>query len=133
MRKTCISIAVLSALAMGSAAPLFAQGANDDPSKQPPAGGRIPAAADTPQHSGDTASDQPSGSDSVPAQARQNENAQGSMPRARDQRSHQEKWQTYEQLNGQRGNPGAQYRHEDMRQRWNDPQQMGWGQEGRTS
>jgi hypothetical protein len=60
MRKTRISVAVLAAFALGSAAPLFAQTANDDPSKDPPAGGRIPASADTPQGSGDTSSDEPS-------------------------------------------------------------------------
>jgi hypothetical protein len=60
MRKTRISVAVLAAFALGSAAPLFAQTADDDPSKDPPTGGRIPASADTPQGSGDTSSDEPS-------------------------------------------------------------------------
>jgi hypothetical protein len=184
MRKTRISIAVLAAFALGSAAPMFAQGANDDPSKEPPAGGRIPASADTPQHSGDTSSDQPSRSDTTSqsgqsgqsgststGQAGQDQaapsqrdatkaqtgndptgqqdqsgqgSAQGQSPspggsqgnegRTRDKGSQQEKWQTQDQVGMQQdGSPGAQYRHDGMQQRWNDPQQMGWGREGRTS
>jgi hypothetical protein len=50
---------MLAALAIG-ATPFFAQAANDNPNAEPPAGGRIPAASDTPQHSGDTSSDQKS-------------------------------------------------------------------------
>jgi hypothetical protein len=88
MTKTRISMAVL-ALAIGSAAPLFTQGANDDPSREPPAGGRIPAAGDTPQHSGDTARDRPSGPDATSQQP--------------GQRSQQERWQTHEQLSGDSG------------------------------
>src|SRR5687768_891755 len=71
MRKTHISIAVLAAFSIGSAAPLFAQTANDDPSKDPPAGGRIPASADTPQASGDTSSDEPSSAAGASSQSSQ--------------------------------------------------------------
>jgi hypothetical protein len=71
MRKTRISIAVLAAFAIGSAAPLFAQTANDDPAKDPPAGGRIPASADTPQASGDTSSDEPSSAAGASSQSSQ--------------------------------------------------------------
>jgi hypothetical protein len=59
MKTTRNSGALLAALVIG-AAPLVAQAANDNPNAEPPPGGRIPAASDTQQHSGDTSSDQSS-------------------------------------------------------------------------
>ena len=59
MTTSRISLALFIAFAIGTAAPLLSQAANDDPNAEPSAGDRIPASADTPQHSGDSSRDQP--------------------------------------------------------------------------
>jgi hypothetical protein len=60
MRQTS-TVALFLALTVAAAAPLFAQNANDDPSKEPPAGRRVPAARDgAPQGTGGASPNEPS-------------------------------------------------------------------------
>lgn len=58
MSKTMLSLAMVAAFAVAAPGALMAQNtSSDNPDREPPAGNRIPAAPDSPQHSGDRSSD----------------------------------------------------------------------------
>jgi hypothetical protein len=152
-----MSVAVLAALAIGGATPLFAQTANDDPAKDPPAGGRIPASEDTPQSSGDTSSNQPNqpGAATNQPQGTAEQVGQSGSSGATQGGTSQPGDDAAGQPGGQPRTPGSDEPMRDRRSMQDQPgmeqgsdqtitsrrdggmqrgdQQQGWGDEGRSS